>query len=79
MAQLLGKENREELSLNWFLNRFSDKATAEEWFIKHRWPSDIRCPECGLTNVQTGCHHKTMPFRRRATACGRKFSVRTVR
>ena len=52
--------------------------TSRHWFIKQRWPAGVCCPYCGSLNVQIGCQHKTMPFRCREKACGRKrFSVRT--
>ncbi len=59
------------------MRRFPDDAAAEAWFIQQRWPQGICCPYCGSVNVQTGCKHKTMPFRCREKACAKKFSVRT--
>ena len=56
---------------------FPDGKTAEEWFVKQRWPEEVCCPYCGVTNVQTGCKHKTMPFRCREKGCGKHFSVKT--
>ena len=54
---------------------FPDDATAERWFIDQRWPNGIACHHCGSVRVQTGCQHKTMPFRCRD--CRKRFSVRT--
>lgn len=73
-----GKHFRKGLSLVELFREFPDDATAEAWFIGRRWPDgNICCPECGSLNVQTGAKHKTMPFRCREKACGKRFSVRT--
>ena len=72
-----GKSYRKGLSFKAFLRQFPDDKSAESWFIKERWPQGVCCPYCGSDNVQTGCKHKTMPFRCRERACARKFSVRT--
>ncbi len=58
------------------MRRFPDDAKAEAWFIEQRWLKGICCPFCASVNVQTGCRHKTMPFRCRVRACGKKLSVR---
>ena len=72
-----GKSHRKGMSLKQFLRLFPDDATAEQWFIQDRWPTGVCCPECGSVNVQSGCKHKTMPYRCREKVCGRKFSVKT--
>ncbi len=72
-----GKAHRKGFSLRAILRRFPDDAQAEAWFIQQRWPHGICCPCCGSLDVQTGCQHKTMPFRCREKACANKFSVRT--
>ena len=73
-----GKSHRKGISLKAILRQFPTNAKAEEWFIQQRWPTGVCCPYCGSLNVQTGCKHKTMPFRCREKVCGRKrFSVRT--
>lgn len=73
-----GKSHRKGVSLKAILRRFPSNEKAEQWFIRQRWPSGVCCPYCGSRNVQIGCQHKTMPFRCRQKACGRKrFSVRT--
>ena len=56
---------------------FPDNATAEQWFIEQRWPDGVCCHYCGSVNVQTGCQHKTMPYRCREKKCGKKFSAKT--
>ena len=72
-----GKHYRDGLSTRKFFKIFPDDKTAENWFIKQRWPEEVCCPYCGVTNVQTGCKHKTMPFRCREKECSKKFSVKT--
>ena len=54
---------------------FPNDATAEQWFIRQRWPDGIACYWCGSLDVQTRCAHKSMPFRCRS--CRKRFSVRT--
>ena len=39
--------------------------------------SGVCCPICGSVNVQSGCKHKTMPYRCREKECRKKFSVKT--
>lgn len=74
-----GKAHRKGISLKAILRQFPTDAKAEEWFIRQRWAKGaVCCPYCGSLNVQTGCKHKSMPFRCREKACGRpRFSVRT--
>ena len=75
--QAPGKAYRKGITLKQIMQRFPDDATAEAWFIRDRWPDGICCPRCGSVNVQTGCKHKTMPYRCRESVCGKKFSVKT--
>ncbi len=70
-----GKHYRDGITLIELVRRFPNDAAAEEWFAGLRWPDGPRCPGCEGDNVQSGCAHKTMPYRCRG--CGRKFSVRT--
>ncbi len=56
---------------------FSNDEIAERWFTEKRWPNGVCCPTCGSVNVQTGCQHKTMPYRCREKECKKKFSVKT--
>lgn len=72
-----GKHFREGMSLTEMMRMFPDDATAEQWFIKQRWPDGVHCPHCGSDNVQTGAKHKTMPFRCREKGCAKRFSTRT--
>ena len=77
MAKAPGKAYRKGITLKKMLKMFPDDETAEQWFIKQRWPSDVCCPICGSLSVQSGCKHKTMPYRCREKECGKKFSVKT--
>ena len=72
-----GRCHRQGLSLKALFRTFPTDAAAEAWFVKSRWPDGIACHYCGSTNVQTGCQHKTMPFRCREKQCAKRFSVRT--
>ena len=54
---------------------FPDDATAEQWFVKARWPDGVCCHHCGSESVQIGAKHKTMPYRCRD--CRKRFSART--
>ena len=68
---------RKGVTLKQIMKMFPDDATAEAWFSEQFWPNGVCCPCCGSVNVQTGCKHKTMPFRCREKECGKKFSTKT--
>ena len=72
-----GKHFRKGLSTRQFFQKFPDNEAAEQWFIEHRWPNGIACPECGSLNVKTATAHKTMPYRCREKVCGKRFSTKT--
>ena len=75
----LGKSHRKGISHKQFFRLCPDDATAETWFLAHRWADSIHCPRCGSTNVQTGAKHATMPYRCRKSklmGCGKFFSVK---
>ena len=73
-----GKHYRKGITLVELFDMFPDEASAEEWFVKLRWPNGICCPSCGSVNVQVGTAHPTMPFRCREKGCGTGFfSVKT--
>ena len=75
-----GKHYRKGVSYKQFFQLFPDDATAEAWFVQHRWKDGIRCPRCGHGSIQVGTSHKTMPLRCRKSkqgGCGRFFSVKT--
>ncbi len=54
---------------------FRDDATAEEWFVKNRWPAGACCPKCASPNVQERPTPKPQPYRCRD--CRKDFSVKT--
>ena len=72
-----GKAFRKGITLKQIMRMFPDDDAAERWFIEQRWPNGVCCPVCGSVNVQSGCKHKSMPFRCREKECGKKFSVKT--
>ena len=73
-----GKHYRKGISIPALFNMFPDEASAEEWFVKLRWPNGICCPSCGSMNVQVGTAHPTMPYRCREKKCDTGFfSVKT--
>ena len=72
-----GRHYRQGMNLKALFRMFPTDETAEAWFVATRWPNGIACHYCGSTNVQTGCKHKTMPFRCREKQCAKRFSVRT--
>lgn len=57
------------------LEIFPDDETAEQWFIKVRWPDGIRCAHCKSDHVKTDAKHAQMPFR--CNSCRRTFSTKT--
>ena len=72
-----GKFYRKGITLKQFLQAYPNDDTAEQWFIRNRWPNGVCCPKCGSVNVQVGCKH-AMPYRCREKACGRpRFSTKT--
>ena len=72
-----GKHFRKGISLTEVFRLFPDDQTAEKWIVQQRWPNGICCPYCGSVNVQTGCKHKSMPYRCREKECAKRFSVKT--
>ncbi len=73
-----GKSYRAGITLRQIIRRYPTEKCAENWFIRQRWPKGVCCPYCGSLNVLVGAKHKTMPFRCREKACGRKrFSTKT--
>ena len=77
MAKAPGKNHRKGITFKQLLRKFPTDAKAEEWLVKQRWPKGLCCPHCGSLNVQTGCPHKTMPFRCRERLCAKRFSTKT--
>ena len=70
-----GRHERKGLSLVDITRIFPDDATAEEWFVKNRWPAGACCPKCGSLNVQERPTRKPQPYRCRD--CRKDFSVKT--
>ena len=68
MTKAPGKNHRKGITFKQIMRMFPDDTTAEAWFVKQRWPEGVCCPYCGSLNVQTGCKHKSMPFRCREKA-----------
>ena len=69
-----GKHYRKGMTLDRLMGMFPDDATAEQWFTKQRWPTEICCHYCGSLRVAT-VKHPTMPYR--CKDCRKHFSVRT--
>jgi transposase-like protein len=65
----------DDLSFYAILEQYPDEASAERYFIQHRWPHGVNCPICGSVDVLRG----TQPGRRRQLwnchGCGKQFSV----
>lgn len=76
-SKTTGRSYRKGLSVVDLFKMFPDDATAEAWYVKRRWPNGIGCPHCGSMNVQTGCKHKSMPYRCREKECAKRFSAKT--
>ena len=77
MVKAPGKNHRKGITFKQLLRKFPTAAKAEEWIVKQRWARGVCCPHCGSLNVQTGCQHKTMPFRCRERICAKRFSTKT--
>ena len=70
-----GKYYRKGISLIELMKMFPDDDTAEQWFIKQRWPDSIRCAHCDSQNISDHSSHPTMRFHCRD--CRRFFSTKT--
>lgn len=68
------KNSYKGMSIIKMLSKFPDDKTAEQWFVKTRWPNGITCPYCDYDDIQLNGSHKTQPYRCRS--CKRHFSVR---
>lgn len=67
-----------DMTLLELMAKFPDDESAEAWFREQRWPDGKPvCPHCGSANVQTGCAHRTMPYRCREKECAKRFSIKT--
>ena len=71
-----GQSDRKGISLIEAVNKFSDEATAEAWFIEQRWPDGMACPHCGSKDrIKPRKNRKPMPFH--CGDCRKYFSVKT--
>ena len=68
------KQFRKDILPMPLLETFPDDETAEQWFIKNRWPDGIRCAHCDSDRVKTA-KHPHMPFR--CNSCKKMFSTKT--
>ena len=67
-------KNREKISLVDIMTMFADDDTAEQWFIKTRWPQGVTCPVCDADR----CAIRTTVKRSwRCRDCRKDFSTRT--
>lgn len=71
--QAPGKHFRKGLSLMEVMAMFPDDATAEEWFVKSRWPEGVTCPHCGSHDIA----EPRKPQRFRCRTCRKHFSPKT--
>ena len=67
-----GKAYRSGITLAQLFELFPDNRTAEEWFVKVRWPHVVACPRCGSIDIQERPTRK--PQRYRCRDCRRDFS-----
>ena len=67
-----GKAYRSGITLAQLFEMFPDNRTAEEWFVKVRWPHVVACPRCGSIDVQERPTRKPQPYRCRD--CHKDFS-----
>ena len=70
-----GKSYRKGISLMEAVQRFSNEAEAEAWFVEQRWPNGIACPRCGSLKVKPRASRKPMPFH--CGDCRQYFSAKT--
>jgi len=78
--------SRQPKSIPWFaqaalqyavvtLRRFDNASVAEDWLTAQRWPSGVRCPECGGANIAEPIDRRPVPYRCRR--CLVQFGVKT--
>ena len=70
-----GRAEREGLSLIELAAMFPDDRTAEQWFVKSRWPSGVCCPLCGSLGITERENRK--PQRYHCRSCRKYFSPKT--
>ena len=74
MDKLIERIDRTDISLVELFGMFPDDRTAEQWFIKTRWPDGIECPHCESKRILVGAKHPSMPFQCRD--CRKLFSTK---
>ena len=70
-----GKWFRKGISLLDLMKEYPDEATAEQWFVKIRWPNGKVCPVCGSKRIADRRGRLPVPFHCRD--CKKDFSVKT--
>jgi len=70
-----GQHYRQGITLAELFQMFPDDKTAEQWFVKQRWPNGLRCAYCDCDNVSEEAKHPTMPFF--CNKCRKYFSAKT--
>ena len=70
-----GRADREGLSLIELTKLFPNDRTAEEWFVKSRWPTGVCCPHCGSLGITERKSRKPQRFHCRD--CRKYFSPKT--
>ncbi len=63
------------MTLMELLDRFSNDKSAEQWFVKMRWPNGIHCSHCDSPRITDQTKHPKMPYH--CKDCRRFFSVKT--
>ena len=71
-----GKAYRHGMSLVEAVQKFSNEAVAEAWFVERRWPCGITCPYCDGTNITPRTTTRKTPSYR-CNPCKRDFTVKT--
>ena len=56
-----GKSHRQDISFLQITRMFPDDATAEQWFVKNRWPNGPECPSCNSNRVSEVKSRKPQP------------------
>lgn len=72
-----GKAHRRGISIIELADMFPNETAAQAWFEAQRWGGKPTCPHCGSDNVRAVPNAKPMPWRCKAKACAKHFSVRT--
>ena len=70
-----GRSHRRTISLFQLSEQFPTEKSAEDWFIKQRWPNGVQCPHCANEDVRLVPNRKPMPYW--CKPCRKYFSIRT--